>query len=76
LRTCGEALVLGPEVVSPEADAVRLVHDEEFGLEARHQPLERAGSESLGRDVEQPLEKPSTILMQHLALVLQRAASC
>ena len=53
-RGVGEPEVVGPEVVAPLRDAVRLVDDEEPDLRLPD-PLEEAGrGEALGRDVEQP----------------------
>ena len=53
-RRVGEPEVVGPEVVAPLRDAVRLVDHEQPDLRAA-QALEEAGrGEALGRDVEQP----------------------
>ena len=53
-RRVGEAEVVGPEVVAPLGDAVRLVDDEQAHVRAA-QPLgEARRREALGRDVEQP----------------------
>ena len=53
-RGVGEAEVVGPEVVPPLRDAVRLVDDEEPDLRRAHRLEERRRGEALGRDVQQP----------------------
>ena len=52
-RRVGEAEVVGPEVVAPLRDAVRLVDDEQADLDVLHRLQERRRGEALGRDVEQ-----------------------
>ena len=58
-RGVGEAEVVGPEVVPPLRDAVRLVDDEQPDPRLPD-PLEEPGrGEALGRDVEQPQLAPT-----------------
>ena len=52
-RGIREAEVVGPEVVAPLRDAVRLVDDEQPDLRVAHRVQERRRGEALGRDVEQ-----------------------
>ena len=50
--------VVGPEVVAPLRDAVRLVDDEARDVELAEQPQELIGCEPFGRDVQQPQRVP------------------
>ena len=53
LGELGQREVVGPEVVAPLGDAVRLVDGEERHRAALEEPLGRLAVEPLGRDVEQ-----------------------
>ena len=53
-RRVGEAEVVGPEVVAPLRDAVRLVDDEEADRHLAQRLEEPGRGEALRRDVEQP----------------------
>jgi hypothetical protein len=53
-RRVGEAKVVGPEVVAPLGDAVRLVDDEQAQAHVAQRLEEPRRREALGRDVQQP----------------------
>ena len=56
LAHLGQAHVLRPEVVSPEAEAVGFINHQQLGLELWQQSLKRGGREAFGREIQQPIE--------------------
>ena len=65
-----EGQVVGPELVSPLGDAVRLVHRHEADPEAAEEAREAGQGDALGRDVEQ-LEVAPERAAPHLAGLLR-----
>ena len=63
-RGVGEPEVVGPEVVPPLRDAVRLVDHEQADVGAAQALEEARRGEALGRDVEQP-HVPGRRLLDH-----------
>ena len=73
-RGVGEPEVVGPEVVAPLRDAVRLVDDEQADFTSRDRLEERRRREPLGRDVEQP-QLASRRAVERLAVRARRPAA-
>ena len=70
----GDLEVVGPEVVAPLADAVRLVHGEERDAGLGERAEERLVAEPLGRDVDEP-DGPAPQRVEPGPLLLDRAST-
>ncbi|MNX86286.1 hypothetical protein D3C86_1181620 [compost metagenome] len=71
LAELGEVAVVGPELVAPLADAVRLVHGEEADGRALEQIVDVRGRKALGREV-QELDLPVADRLVSAALLVDR----